>query len=247
MIVLIIPHLPGKVKSGKDFSETLLGSEHYLNLISDLGHAIAFCLIAVGVWLYHGFALRSDGKIAQQEKSQRLAAIHVAVVDAGEGRLGCAILSALRRALPGLSLHPIGLTPSAAAAMGMSVEHDAMLVQLNQAGLIIGPWFIVMTGGAGGQVSPEIGQAVITSPARKLLVPGWLTGWEWAGVDRWNAEDLARQTTHAVQQIIQGEEVKPSRPLGVGAIIAIIILVLFVLPQFVGLLIMLLSAVGGTW
>jgi len=30
MIVLIIPHLPGKVKSGKDFSETLLGSEHYL-------------------------------------------------------------------------------------------------------------------------------------------------------------------------------------------------------------------------
>ena len=54
-------------------------------------------------------------------------------------------------------------------------------------------------------------------------------GWEWAGVDRWNAEAIVRQTVRAVKQIVEGEEVKPARPLGAGAVIGIIIGVLFLL------------------
>ena len=48
-------------------------------------------------------------------------------------------------------------------------------------------------------------------------------------MDRWDAEALVRQTVSAVKQIATGEEVKPARPLGAGAIIAIIIDVLFLL------------------
>jgi hypothetical protein len=66
-----------------------------------------------------------------------------------------------------------------------------------------------------------------------LLVPVRVEGWEWAGVDRWSVEALVRQTVHAVKQIAAGEEVKPTRPLGVGAIIGIIIGVWFLLALLV--------------
>jgi hypothetical protein len=54
-------------------------------------------------------------------------------------------------------------------------------------------------------------------------------GWEWVGVDRWSTEALVRQTLHAVKQIAAGEEVKPTRPLSLGAIIGTIIAVFFLL------------------
>jgi len=100
---------------------------------------------------------------------------------------------------------------------------------LAQAGLVVGPWMIAVPGGAGGAVTPAIAQAVLDSPALKLLVPTRAEGWDWAGVDRWDAEALVQQTVRAVKLIAAGEKVKPARPLGAGAIIAIIIGVLFLL------------------
>ncbi len=208
----------------------VLGERGGGNLMSDLGHAIAYSLIAIGVWLYHGFALRGDGQAGKREQTQRLAAMRVAVVDVGEGSFGRAALDGLRRELPGLTLDPIGLTPTAATAMGIDStvgnQPSAIGSQLAGAGLIVGPWNIVVAGEA---VSAEVAAAVVASPARKLLVPTRANGWEWAGVDRWNAEAIVRQTVRAVKQIVEGEEVKPARPLGAGAIIGIIIGVFFLL------------------
>ncbi len=208
----------------------VLGERGGGNLISDLGHAIAYSLIAIGVWLYHGFALRGDGQAGKREQTQRLAAMRVAVVDVGEGNFGRAALDGLRRELPGLTLDPIGLTPTAATAMGtdsaLSQQPSAISNQLAGAGLIVGPWNIAVAGEA---VSAEVAAAVAASPARKLLVPTRADGWEWAGVDRWSAEAIVRQTVRAVKQIVEGEEVKPARPLGAGAIIGIIVGVFFLL------------------
>ncbi|MEK7327424.1 MAG: DUF3842 family protein, partial [Chloroflexota bacterium] len=125
---------------------------------------------------------------------------------------------------------PIGLTPTAATAMGtdsaLSQQPSAISNQLAGAGLIVGPWNIAVAGEA---VSAEVAAAVAASPARKLLVPTRADGWEWAGVDRWSAEAIVRQTVRAVKQIVEGEEVKPARPLGAGAIIGIIVGVFFLL------------------
>ncbi|MFQ5854247.1 MAG: DUF5671 domain-containing protein [Anaerolineae bacterium] len=207
----------------------VLGEGETGNLLSDLGQPIAFSLIAVGVWLYHGFALRSDRQLTQREQVEHLMALRIAVVDVGEGLFGRAVLDELQRELPGLTLDPIGLTQSAAEAMGTDADHDAIAARLAGAELIAGPWVIAVAGGAGGAVTAEIAEAVAASPARKLLVPVWAEGWEWAGVDRWNAEAIVRQTVGAVKQMVEGEEVKPARPPGAGAIIAIIIGVLFLL------------------
>ena len=78
-------------------------------------------------------------------------------------------------------------------------------------------------------MSPAVSQAVADSPARKLLIPTRPQGWEWAGVDRWDAESLIQQTVRAVRQIAAGEEVEPARPLGACTITAIAIGVIFLL------------------
>lgn len=206
----------------------VLGEAGTGNLLSDLGHAIAFSVIAVGVWLYHGSALRGDGQRSRREQTARLQSLRVAVVDGGAGHFGRAVLDGLRREVPGLTLDSIGLTPAGAAAMGIAHNHEAVPAQLAAAGLIVGLFDITIAGG-------EIASLVAASPARKLLVPVRLEGWEWVGVDRWNGEALVRQTVHAVKQIAAEEEVKPVRPLSAGAIIGLVVgglllLVLVVIP-----------------
>jgi len=199
--------------------------------LSELGHSIAFSTIAVGVWLYHGFILRGDHKLSSQEQVRQLAGLRVAVVDVGDGHFGHAVVEALKREIPELDLEPIVLTQSGTVGLGEDTERSdkEIATQLAQAGLIVGPWMIAVPGGAGGAVTPAIAQAVLDSPARKLLAPTWAEGWDWAGVDRWDAQALVQQTVRAVKQIAAGEKVKPARPLGAGAIIAIIIGVLFLL------------------
>lgn len=211
----------------------VLGARSEGNLLSDLGQAIAFSIIAVGVWLYHGFALRGDGQVNRREQVKRLEGLRVTVVDAGEGQFGRAVIAGLRGELPGLTLEPIGLTPAAAAAMGAEVsaapgneQQTAIATQLAGAGLIIGPWSIAVAGGA---VTAEIAGAVVASSARKLLVPTRADSWEWAGVDRWSAEAIVRHTVRAVKQITEGGDVKVERPLSAGAIIGIIFGVLILL------------------
>jgi hypothetical protein len=204
----------------------VLGESGSGDLLSDLGQAIAFILIAGGVWLYHGLIVRSDGQIAKQEQVERLAGLRVVVVDGAEGHFGRALLDELQRELPGLTFAPIGLTEAAAEAMGVSTTQNTLSTQLAEAGLIVGPWSVALADGPG---SAEITRAINSSPALKLLVPFRVEGWEWAGVDRWSAEALVQQTVHAVKQIAAGEAVKPAHSLGAGAIISIIIGVLILL------------------
>jgi hypothetical protein len=69
-----------------------------------------------------------------------------------------------------------------------------------------------------------------------LLIPLRAEGWDWAGVDWWDSEALVRQTVRAVKQIVEGEEIKPIRPLSAIAIIGTIIGVLFLLSLLVSVL-----------
>ncbi len=219
LFVATITVLSGAVYIVYRLLSLVLGESSPTNLLSDLGQAIAFSLIAVAVWLYHGYTLRGDGRLAKRDQVERLAGLRVAVVDGGDGRFGNAVLNELQRELPGLSFTPIGLTAAAAEAMGLAAGPNTMAAQLAEAGLIVGPWSIIV---ADGPTNPELAGAIRASSAPKLLVPVRTEGWEWVGVDRWSTEALIRQTVEAIKQIAAGEEVKPSHPLGIGAIIGII-------------------------
>lgn len=86
----------------------------------DVARAVA--LVAVGglLWSYHIAVLRKDGQVARQARSALLSAKRVVVLDGGDGAFGRALLAALRHELPELVPEPIGLTPSAAEAMGLT-------------------------------------------------------------------------------------------------------------------------------
>ncbi|MBI2976002.1 MAG: hypothetical protein HYY33_03535, partial [Chloroflexi bacterium] len=170
--------------------------------------------IAVGVWLYHGAVLREDTRLARGDRSERLAGLRVAVVDGGDGRVGRGVLAALRQELPQLPVTAVGLTPEAAAAM----EAAPGLEGLREVTLIVGSWEALRPEGAIPALAAYSG--------RKLLIPIWPEGADWAGVERWSDEALARQVARAVKQVSNGEEVRLARPPGAGAIIGIIVAIL---------------------
>ena len=202
--------------------------------LTQLGHALSFGLIAVAVWLYHGGALLGDGRLAKREQAALLSALRVAVVDVGDGHFGKAVTDQLKRDFPDISLDPILLATKSTGKAGKVADEKAIVTRLKGAGLIVGPWVIAAVGGV---VSDKVAAAVVSSPARKLLIPIHAQGWDWAGVERWDSNAIVVQTVHAVKQVLAGEEVKPHRPLGVGPIIGIVVGVVLLLILLVGPLI----------
>ena len=200
----------------------MLGERGEGNLISGIAQAVAYSFVGVGVWLYHGSALRGDGDSSRRELAMRLKDIRVVIVDVGEAGFGQPLLSKLQQEEPDLNFELIALPAPDQESM------QAIQAKLSGAGVIVGPWSIVVEGGA---INSEIARAVMNSSARKILIPARVNGWDWAGVDLWNTEELIQQTARAVQQWAGGEEIKAVRPMGIGGIIlsAIGVLILLLL------------------
>jgi hypothetical protein len=206
-----------------------LGERGDSNLASGLGQAIAYALVGVGVWLYHGATLREDGQANRREQATRLEKVRVALVNFGDVRFGQSLLERLQKEIP-------GLTPDLVSLPVDGEARDAAVANLGAAGLIVGPWPIAVHGGAGGQVSAEVAGAVVASPARKILIPAHFEGWDWAGVESPNAEAALTQTTRAVKQFIEGEEIKPQHPMSAGGVIGVIVGVILLLIFLVNVL-----------
>lgn len=199
----------------------ILGERNTGDLFADLGQPIAFMLIAIGVWLYHGMILRQDGQILESEKAARRAEFHVAVVDADNGQFGRALLDTLQRELPGLSLIPIGLTSAAGTAMNAGASDKTPVSRLAAATLIVGPWTMQLPGSGSGAVTADFAAAVQSSPARRLLVPTRGESWDWIGVQESDPAKLAKQTANAIRQVIEGEELRSGSSLHPAVIIVL--------------------------
>ena len=101
----------------------------------------------------------------------------------------------------------------------MSLKQKDIPKTLAAADLIVGPWDISVDDGSASAVT----KAVVASPAVKLLAPRRKEGWDWAGIDPWNDEDLVDQTVQSVTQFLEGDEIKLARGLGLGAIAVLVI------------------------
>jgi hypothetical protein len=163
--------------------------------------------------------------MSRPERRVEFEETNLVIVDTGEGDYSQCTIEELKRANLGISM--ISLNLSQEAASGENKENA--LSKINEAGIIIGPWDIVITDQEKGLIAPDMASAVVNSPAVKLLAPTRSEGWEWAGVEQWNTEFFVRQTLNAVKQIIENKGVKPVQPLGVGAIIGIVIGIIFLL------------------
>ena len=194
--------------------------------LTELGSAIADSLIATGVLLYHGSLLRGDSRRARSEQARQLEAAGVVILDVGEGQLGQAVVAELKHENPAITLEPIMLPLQAVEAEGTDEWLETILRQIATAQLIVAPWMVAVAGGA---VPTRIAEAVASSPAHKLLVPSPAQGWDWVGIEPWKFDEIANHTVKSMKQLMAGEAVKLHRPLGVGAIIGIVIGVLIIL------------------
>ena len=197
-----------------------LGVRSQGDLASGIAQAVAYALVGVGVWLYHGSALRGDGESSRRELAQRLKDVRVAIVDVGEAGFGQALFNRLQQEEPGLNFDLIALPAQDDEA------RQATVTKLGEAGVIVGPLSIAV---GGNNVNPEVTRSVINSKARKIMIPMHLEGWDLAGVDIWNTDGLMQQAVRAVKQWAGGEEIKAVRPMGIGGIIGSVIGVLILL------------------
>jgi hypothetical protein len=162
------------------------------NLLADLGQALAYSLIAVGIWLYHGAILRADGRRIRGLQAERLSSLRVAVLEAGDEPLSRDLLEKLRQELPGLNPQALDATAADTPAA------------LAQADLIAGPWSVLVAG-------DKVARAIAASPAPKVLLLSPQEGWHWAGAGKLKAQNSLRQAVRAVKQFAAEEESRAGR------------------------------------
>jgi len=198
----------------------MLGERGEGDMAAGIAQAVAYAIVGVLLWIYHGSALRGDGEASRQEQALRLQDVLFTIVDAVPEGFGQALLERLQKEEPDLNFELISLQTS-------DVEmRNVVVAKLNNSGVIVGPWSIGVQ--LEGQ-NHEITQAVVNSKAHKILFPAHVEDWDLAGVDSWSTDGLIQQTVRAVKQWAGGEEIKAVRPMGVGGIIGTAIGVLILL------------------
>lgn len=222
----------------------IMGGRSATNLAGDLAQALAYALMAVAVWVYHGRLLRQDNAVLKEIDQTQAGEVHVAVVDDEDGRFGEKLIAAIHKAVPNAILHPIGLTAAANEALHTADEPLPAGEVLKSAQIIVGPWTIATPYVVHGETDMEMLAAVSASPGHKLLIPKPEQGWDWAGMGKWNAETAVKQTINAVKQIIAGQAVNEKKGINISTVIAIAVGV-FILLNLLPILLFLPSIFFG--
>lgn len=228
----------------------LLGERTTASLFYELAQAFSFTAIAMAVWVYHGLMLRQDGRAIVAAEAAQRKALHIAVVDAGDGSLGQTLATRLHDHVPGAIIQPVGLSPAAMATMysgamnggtmnGGRVLEKSPAELIGEAELIVGPWSMAVPAGHGGIVSADLAAAITASPAQKILLPEPEPGYSWAGVEKWQVERIAGEVVESARAFSLGEQPAGSRPAPWATVLlvvgAVVVLALF-LPAFFSVL-----------
>lgn len=103
--------------------------------------------------------------------------VKVVVIDGQGGKMGCAVISEIKRVIPGQEVYGIGTNSIATAAMlkagadyGATGENP-VVVACRDADVIIGPLGIVIADSLFGEVTPTMANVIGSSRAYKLFIP----------------------------------------------------------------------------
>jgi hypothetical protein len=146
-------------------------------------------------------------ELAVLAASTALAARPVVVIDGGDGALGSGLLAALRSALPQATLWPVGLNPAAQtamlAALGGAAPPGVPPDALARAAAVVGPSDLLLPGGLGGEVSPQLVADLAASRARLLLLPPRDPRLRWVAAPDWPVERWIENTVIEVGNVVQ--------------------------------------------
>jgi hypothetical protein len=105
--------------------------------------------------------------------------LKIVVIDGQGGRMGKAVIEALKARCPDTQHHVIAVGTNsiatkamlAAGADGAATGENALIVNVRDADCVIGPIGILVADSLLGEVSPAMSVAVGQSPAQKILLP----------------------------------------------------------------------------
>jgi len=136
----------------------------------------------------------------------------VIVIDGMGGGIGAQIIARLRKdGLSGASILALGTNAVAAQRMvdagadrGASGE-NAFRVTLPRADYVLGPLGVALPDAMMGEVTPEMARAVMSSPARKLLLPLSQQHVEIVGLAQRNVADLVSDAVAELVRLLVSE------------------------------------------
>jgi hypothetical protein len=239
--VAVLTLLGGAVYVVAQIVELILGSRATSGLLTDVGQALAYTLIAIAVLIYHGLLLRGDQRFLDQQELEGQRQLRVAVVDSGNGRLGRLLIEHLQKELPGIQIGPVPLTRQAQAAMVDEESPGTAADILREANVIITPW--QMTADSSGEliIDDETSDAYYQSTAHRLLLPMPQRGVTWIGVEPWQEKAIAQEAEDVLRRMAKGESASAIRRLSTPAILFIVLASLLAFLILVPLVIQLLS------
>ena len=185
--------------------------------ISELGIAMAFTFIGIGVWLYHGQQLRTDGRLSRQSMTPQIQQISILVLAPPDSEFSQRILTRLASETPQAKLSELVLS--------MDNMPEDWAEQIQSAGLLILPLDVW------NQAPETLRSAVQTSPAHKLLVPQPIPDWSIAGLN--TSEDVSTDLVKTLRHLTTGQDIHPPISVNLWAILGVILLVVIVaIPSF---------------
>lgn len=200
----------------------LLGVGQPGNLLADIGQAVAYSLLAIGIWVYHSTVLRADDQRTKAVQAESLTSTQVALLDIPGSTLSRNLIAALDSELPGLDV--LIVEPSGANTPAVLREVD----------LIIVPASVVLS-------DATTARSIAASHARKLVLVNLDEEWHLAGVEDVSAHESIQGAVHAVKRFAAGDAIGARRGLSPGSVVGILVAGLFLLVGLAGLLLYLFA------
>jgi len=185
--------------------------------LSELGIAMAFTFIGVGVWLYHGQQLRTDGRFARQSTAIHIQQTSLLILASPGSEFIGNLSTRLATEIPQAALSELVFSSD-----NMPEDWEE---KIKSAGLLILPL------DAWNRAPETLRKSVQDSPARKLLVPQPIQGWTTAGLNP--NVDISANLVNTLRQLVAGQDIHPSISINPWVILGVILLVITVgIPAF---------------
>lgn len=132
----------------------------------------------------------------------------IVVIDGQGGKMGAALTSQLKAALPEIQLIAVGTNSAATAAMlkagadAGATGENPVVVNCCDADIIAGPMGIITANALWGEITPKMAAAVSESAAQKLLIPVNRCSVTVVGVEELPLGDYVKLAAQKAQELL---------------------------------------------
>ena len=137
--------------------------------------------------------------------------MRILVIDAQGGGIGKQLVTAIKKALPGIELNAVGTNAAATEAMRkagadrVATGENAVIVSTRNTDVITGPFGICIADAMMGEISPAMAAAVGQSKAVRVLLPFQNCNTIVAGVPKKGMAKLVEAAVEEIGGIVNAE------------------------------------------